>query len=152
MKNRSLGNSYWGTPSLSPNPKLPSDFVKFCNDLRCPLCGSQLDGGIYSTEARLYCVETNSEYGSTWVYGEVEPHYEQIIHYAFEYEYEIISRRTGIDHHTSITRYFRGVDPEYRSTGKGVMLELDAQIPTCFRQRLSERDFLDKLSLYMTFS
>jgi hypothetical protein len=40
----------------------------------------------------------------------------------------------------------------HRNAGRKVMLELDTHIPECFRERLTEEEFMDRLSLYVVFS
>lgn len=135
-----------------PKPKLPTEFVQFCNALRCPLCGSQLDGNIHPKRANLYCVEDNTEYRCVWIYGDKEPQFEQIIHYAFEYEYEFLFQRNGTERQTVLTRYYRNVNQNYRNAGKQAMMNIEAHIPLGFRRRLTEQEVSDRLKMYMVFT
>ena len=128
-------------------------FVRFCNTLRCPLCGAQLDGNIHQKKAELYCVGNNDEYKCRWFPNQNEPEMECIKYWYPQYEYVIAVSRLGPNtYDTSINRYNMDVIPFYRpSTRKEVFRFQGARIPF-FRSRMDEEVFLKKLKTYNVFS
>lgn len=128
-------------------------FVKFCNSLRCPLCGMQLDGNVSAKKADLYCVNNNDEYKCQWYPGDDEPATEHIQYWYSEYEYIIkASKQSSGVYKTVINRYNLNVIPIFRhSTCKEVFNYSGSRI-MIFRKRMEEEVFLKKLKTYTVFS
>lgn len=134
-------------------PKPSQEFKAFCNTLRCPLCGAQLDGNVHPKEARLYCARDNREYKGTWMPGETFPKSEMLMFWYPVHEYEIhSSTSTGHLFNTEIRRYNTGVNPVYRNSSLKVMLQITGPRMLFFRQRMEEELFLKKLKTYQVFS
>lgn len=137
-------------------PQPSKEFKSFCNSLRCPLCGSQLDGNIHPKRAQLYCVRDNREYLGIWMLSESVPESEMLVYWYSEYEYEIhISRNwlKGSDvFDISVLRYNSGVNPIYKSRSCKIMFQFSGQRLLFFRQRMEEETFLKKLKTYQVFS
>jgi len=127
-------------------------FVRYCNTLRCPLCGGQLDGNIHHKKARLYCVNDNDEYKVSWSPGQFEPDYELISYTYPQYQYVI---EYGADYYskkqTVINRYNMDAHPIHRAKTKVEVFKCNSRI-SFFRKRLEEDVFLNKLKLYNVFS
>ncbi|CAB4196844.1 hypothetical protein UFOVP1290_364 [uncultured Caudovirales phage] len=140
---------------LHPHVKIPPDkeFVKFCNSLRCPLCGSQLDGNIAFKHASLYCCESNVEYTSIWKPGISDPESENLQYNFSQYRYDIyIVRLMNDKYSTKIHRYNLDVSPKYISTTRKEVFNYEGPRILFFRKRMSEQEFLKKLKTYTIFS
>jgi len=128
------------------------EFIKFCNTLRCPLCGSQLDGNLHAKRAQLYCVSDNAEYKVRWLPGQIEPDYEMIMFTYTQYQYEVTY---GKDYWgnpiTVINRYNMDASPTHRLSTKKEVFKVDSRV-LFFRSRMEEEVFLKKLKLYNLFS
>ena len=139
---------------MNVKQKIPLDkeFVKFCNSLRCPLCGSQLDGMIYNKKSRLYCVQDNNEYSVIWRPNETLPDHEMITYTYSQYQYVI---NYGADFYTEartiITRYNMDAAPMYRNSTAKEVFRCNGRL-SFFRKRLEEDAFLNKLKTYQVFS
>ena len=131
------------------------EFVKFCNSLRCPLCGGQLDGLINAKNARLYCVNDNNEYKVHWVPGKSIPDYELIMYTYTQYQYAIEYGKDWITSSpvtvTIINRYNMDAHPVHRAKTRKEVFRCAARI-TFFRKRMEENVFLNKLKTYQVFS
>jgi hypothetical protein len=137
-------------------PKPSKEFKDFCNNLRCPLCDSQLDGNVHPTRAVLFCVANNKEYSCVWIPGAAEPDIETIRYWYPQYEYEIFIDQiiygcSGI-FHTSVTRFNADVQRIYRESTRKVMFENRGARMLFFRKRMEEEVFLKKLKTYNVFS
>ena len=141
------------TMNVLPKPKPDKEFVKFCNSLRCPLCGSQLDGNIHPNQALLYCVEDNTEYRCWCHHNEPYPHTETLLYRFPTYEYEVNIYWDGSDvFNTVITRYNSDVAKRYRDSTRMLMLDYKGSRIFLLPKKLDEKAFLKKLKLYITFS
>ena len=128
-------------------------FKKFCNDLRCPLCGSQLDGNVHNKEAKLYCVANNDEYKTHWTPGNDEPEMECLKFWYPQYEYVIgIQRLSPSQFQMVVDRYNMDVIPIYRNSTWKRLFKYTGPRLLAFRQRMEEGVFLKKLKTYMVFS
>lgn len=128
------------------------DFLKFCNSLRCPLCGSQLDGKIHVIHSQLYCVNNNDEYIVSY-YSNLEfPQFEKIKYYYPQYNYIVISEKHHNDneYYNTISRANTDNLPIYQVPE--LILEYNGDRPSYFRKRMEEKEFLNKLKLYLVFS
>ena len=135
-------------------PKIPPDkkFIKFCNSLRCPLCESQLDGGIHPSMATLYCTSNNAEYKITCVNGMSEPEYEELVYWFGHYRYNIrLSYRNGT-HSTVIDRYDTDMGSLHINSSQKRVFEMTGAKLSFFRKRMDEEAFVSKLKLYNVFS
>ena len=134
-------------------PPKDKEFTKFCNSLRCPLCGSQLDGNIHPKLAKLYCISNNDEYSCQWEPNQSDPNSE-IIKYTYpQYQYVIIYDyvwQSGINE-TIINRYNMDVIPIYRNSTCKEIFRYPGRM-SFYRKRMEEDKFLDKLRLYKVFS
>jgi hypothetical protein len=156
---RSVKIAYSCSDSLRPVQVVYVDdkhkeFVKFCNTLRCPLCGGQLDGNIHKDLARLYCVNDNNEYKVTWSSGKPEPEYELITYTYSQYQY-VIEYKTGFLNQVSATiinRYNMDAHPIHRDKTKKEVFRYAGPKLSFFRARMEEDVFLKKLKTYQVFS
>jgi hypothetical protein len=129
------------------------DFVKFCNTLRCPLCGSQLDGNIHAKKAQLYCVLNNDEYKIHWIPGDTAPDFELINFYYTQYQYTITAVHNKFGQFdTVIYRYNMDAHPNQRFKTQKKVFEFTGDRLLFFRCRMNEDVFLKKLKLYNVFS
>ncbi len=129
------------------------EFVRFCNTLRCPLCGSQLDGPIHQKKAELYCVGNNDEYIARWFPDQSEPDMETIKYWYPQYQYVIGVRRIGPgSFNTVINRYNLDVLPMHRASTRKEVFSFQGQRIPFFRSRMEEDVFLKKLKTYNVFS
>lgn len=129
------------------------EFVKLCNSLRCPLCGSQLDGNIHQKKADLYCVSNNNEYKCRWLPNQNEPEMESIKYWYPQYEYVIeVSRQGPNTYLTAINRYNLDVIPFYRASTRKEVFKYSGPRILFFRSRMEEEVFLKKLKTYNIFS
>lgn len=128
-------------------------FKKFCDTLRCPLCGSQLDGNVHHKEAKLYCVNNNDEYRCFWYPDQIEPAYECLKFWYYPYEYEITtSLSTSLDFHTNICKYDMDVNPIHKSSTRIELFKYQGPRILAFRRRMEEEQFLKKLKTIKVFS
>lgn len=129
------------------------EFVRFCNSLRCPLCGMQLDGNIHPKKAELYCVGNNDEYKCRWFPDQKEPEMESIKYWYPQYEYVIqITRQGPSTYNTIINRYNLDTLPIYRASTRKEVFSYSGPRVLFFRRRMEEELFLKKLKTYNVFS
>jgi hypothetical protein len=128
-------------------------FKKFCDNLRCPLCGSQLDGNVHHKEAKLYCVNNNDEYKCRWVPGSDDPEMECLKFWYYPFEYVIgVQKNSPNVFYTVVDRYNTDVIPFYRNSTRKELLNYQGPRIQIFRQRMEEQQFLKKLKTYNVFS
>lgn len=127
-------------------------FKKFVDSLRCPLCGSQLDGNVHPAEARLYCVGNNDEYICKWFPNGDAPTSEMLRFWYSQYEYDILITKYPSNFRTQIVRYNLDVLPIYKESTRKEMFDYWGDRILFFRQRMEEDVFLKKLRLYNVFS
>lgn len=131
-------------------------FAAYCNSLRCPLCGSQLDGLIHQNKARLYCVGNNNEYKVHLVPNQDIPDFEFISFWYPQYQYcitTIYNQFNSGKFDTSIDRYNMDAHPSKRlQTIKNVFSVIRGERLLFFRKRMEEKEFLNKLKIYNIFS
>ncbi len=129
------------------------EFVRFCNTLRCPLCGSQLDGNIHPKKARLYCVGNNEEYKVHYLPGDPEPDTETLEFWYSQYSYKISTMRNSFGQfETYIDRYNMDAHPLQRSKTRKRVFSYKGDRLLFFRSRMEEDVFLKKLKTYNVFS
>lgn len=129
------------------------NFKKLCNDLRCPLCGSQLDGNIHPKEGKLYCASNNEEYKCTWFPGDNEPYMEYTKFWYYPYEYLISCEKVmSGDYHTMIDRYDMDASLIHKSSTRVRLFSYKGPRLLAFRQRMEAEQFLKKLKTVMVFS
>ena len=138
-------------------PGADNRFVNFCNNLRCPLCGCQLDGSIGKFEAHLYCVSNNDEYRCTALERDMEIVDERICFWYSQWAYVFFNYKEHVGNkeycgnwQCIISKINLDNHPRYRK--EELIIELQAKIPKIFRSRLEEKELLKKLKLYMVFS
>lgn len=127
------------------------EFVKFCNELRCPLCDSQLDGNIHRSMATLYCCQNNDEYRVTWKPEHAFPVEEMTTYWYPQYQYVIFWSYVPNFSKTVITRYNMGAAPQHRMKTAKHMFDCGVRV-TAFSKRMEEKTFLHRLKTYMIFS
>jgi hypothetical protein len=127
------------------------EFRIFCNSLRCPLCGSQLDGNIHSKLARLYCATNNDEYYGEWCPDSKLPKIEKINYWYTQFQYEIsMVRHDDKNYRTIVSKLNLDNLPRYRTRVK--VFEMFGARLMFFRKRMEEDVFVTKLKLYNVFS
>lgn len=134
-------------------PKASKEFKSLCNSLRCPVCGSQLDGNVHPKKAELYCVGDNAEYKCQWRPNEQEPDYEVIRFVYTQYEYVIaIIKDSPNVFLTTIVRMNMDVVPYHRNSTRKELFRYSGPRLVFFRKRMDEETFLKKLKTYSIFS
>ena len=135
--------------------KFADDFIKFCNNLRCPLCKSQLDGVLHYNKAKLYCVANNDEYKCEYISRVENPELvnESIRFWYPQWEYTVHIYKTydDIEYETCILRGNMDYPVQFRGSTRKQIFLCKGRI-LLFRQRMEEEILLKKLSLYSTFS
>jgi len=135
--------------TIHPN----KDFIKFCNNLRCPLCDSQLDGNISTDQAELYCVSNNGEYRCHVHINYNEPFFELIRYWYPQYEYTIQNHLLASGWTTIIDRYNSDYSLYHKDKSRVRLFEIHGGPKILFfRKRMEEDVFLKKLKTYQTFS
>ena len=128
-------------------------FKKFCDDLRCPLCSSQLDGNVHNAMASLYCVTNNDEYKVTWMSHLDHPFTEIITFWYSQYQYTIdLQYAGGGSFVTDIYRYNMDAHPSQRYKTRVEIFKYSGNRILAFRQRMEEEQFLKKLKTIKVFS
>lgn len=128
------------------------EFIRFCNELRCPLCQSQLDGNIQAKLATLYCCSNNEEYKIQCFPGDPLPFWEVLNFYYSQYQYEITSHLATGKYTTTIIRMNMDAEPKQRYKTRKKVFEFEGGRMLFFRARMEEDVFLKKLKLYQVFS
>lgn len=131
------------------------EFKKFVNSLRCPICGSQLDGNIHPKEARLYCVSNNEEYRVKCSPNQNFPINESItIKYdQYEYVFSTSLHVWGGDLYVNrVERYDVDVQPRYKNSTRKLLLDYTGEKLNLFSKGLSEKELLKKITTYNLFS
>lgn len=128
-------------------------FKKFCDNLRCPLCGAQLDGNIHNKKADLYCASNNKEYKGIWFPNEEEPSYEFFKFWYYPYEYEIAYRQISSGNfHMLVDRYDMDTSQIHKNSTRVELFSHTGPRILAFRQRMEEGQFLKKLKTVKVFS
>jgi len=127
------------------------EFKLFCNLLRCPLCGSQLDGNIHPKRANLYCVLNNNEYSGEWFPESDLPRVETINYYYTQWRYEITSVKVSTNdvYNTVVNKMNMDNVPRYQVRER--IFEITGPRLMFFRKRMEEDVFVNKLKLYTVF-
>lgn len=130
-------------------------FKEFVNTLRCPLCGSQLDGNIHRT-AHLYCVANNKEYMCVWQPGKEYPDVETLTFWYVQYQYVVsIYQGSGSsapgNFSSSIDRYNLDASEKFRASTRTRLFFIQERL-TAFHRRIEEEEFLKKIQVYKVFS
>lgn len=134
-------------------PKIPQNnkFKTYCNSLRCPLCGAQLDGNIHPKGASLYCVNDNDEYTIKLNPNFDKPINETLKHIFNDYEYLISITRVFDSWRSIILRVSTDIHPEMRYRYWEEIFRFEGRI-TFFRKKLNKEEFIRKLKIYNVFS
>lgn len=133
--------------------KPSKEFTKFCNNLRCPLCDSQLDGNIHDKRADLFCASDNAEYKAVWKPDQEFPEYELLKYCYTQYEYEINISKTGLNtFETYINRFSMDYHISRRRSSCQRVFDYSGDRIPFFRKRMDEDKFLNKLKTYSLFS
>lgn len=142
--------------NVTQKKPVDKDLVKFYNSLRCPLCGSQLDGGIYNTKSELYCARDNREYKVTWYAGEQHPQTEELVYWYTQFRYNIyITKLKTVStpsFSTVIDRFNLDLSPPHIEFSRERVFAYTGAKILFFRQRMEEDKFLNKLKTYNVFS
>jgi len=134
-------------------PKPDKAFKDFCNNLRCPLCDSQLDGNIHIKKAELYCVVNNDEYRVAWVPHLDHPYWEKIKYWYTQYMYIIhIQYSGGSIFDMYVYRCNMDAHPSQRNKTMRLIFNYSGNRILAFRQRMEEAQFLKKLQTIKVFS
>lgn len=128
-----------------------NSFKKFCNDLRCVLCGSQLDGAVYKNKARLYCVSNNKEYKAEFSEDYSFPINETVSHIFTHFEYEFHVKFIDGLFYSCLYKKDLSLNEIYQEKDKVLLLKCNSKLDW-FRQRLSEEEFNKKIKIYSLFS
>jgi hypothetical protein len=131
-----------------------SDFKKFCNALRCPLCNSQLDGNVHRAEAHLYCVENNSEYTAEYQSLLTIPIAETLSFWYTQYQYKIYTLLESDlqTYDITVNRFNLDTHPDKIYQTREMIINFQSKKNTFFHKRMEESVFLNKLKTIITFS
>jgi hypothetical protein len=129
------------------------EFKKFCNDLRCPLCGSQLDGNLNFKRADLYCVSDNQEFAISYFPEENCTNWKtfRLKFFPNEYLFEIRFSRDGAFKYSSVRCINMELRPGIAYNEAKRLLSADADISHLATIK-DEKELIGKLKLYNTFS
>ena len=129
------------------------EFKKFCYDLRCPLCGSQLDGNLNLKRADLYCVSDNQEFVVSYFPGENYTNYHTIRLRFFpnEYLFEIQFSRDGGFKYSSVKIINMELQRRIGLNEAKTLLNVNADVSHLVTLK-DEKEIVAKLKLYSTFS
>lgn len=130
------------------------EMMELVNSERCPLCGAQLDGGVYYSHADVWCAANGEdEYKAHYIYGLKVPQYNTSTIYTDIHAYEIYHQYISDKEYLNImykidlssyNKVYRQRNKEKILDYKGTKLFLDKNI--------SEEKILKKLKLYRVFS
>lgn len=127
------------------------EFYKYCNALRCPLCNSQLDGGIYEKSASLYCSSFSDEYNLR-VKSNKEVIFETVNHYYDSFRYEVTTNFLNNKYIISVNRFSLLVKPSITHTTRVHILSFKTNNKiVLFSSRIKEADLLEKIKKYSLF-
>jgi hypothetical protein len=123
---------------------------QYVNAQRCPICQSQLEGGIFAKEARVYCVRLTSEYECVYVFGQPLP-FRFVMRFDYHpNRYEIVASNflNGVYEQTV---YLIDLDlfPKYQQQNKKRIAQFNA--PMLTPSWLNEKELTRKISLYNLF-
>jgi hypothetical protein len=137
--------------------KLLAEMKSFANKLRCPLCGSQLDGSVSYKDAKLRCVSNPDEY---FVYypGRGLAQQERARVSNDYYIYQISYRLTGLDdnevpqYYFTITEYDLSIHNATIREKSGKVLYSFAGVKVLpITENLNAENILKKLEVYQIF-
>jgi hypothetical protein len=135
--------------------ELIKENTKILNKERCVVCGSQLDGPIHSNSAQLYCVADNNHYVVNYSHRKIE--YCQTLYVFDMWEYQVIAAATNIIegiYNNYIYKCDRNLLEKfrYRTDEKEKLLYYQGKMIIQFDKNLTEKEFLEEMKLYITFS
>lgn len=146
------------TPAeLARRNSLLAEMKKFANNLRCPLCGCQLDGPVSYADAKLSCISKPDEY---YVYypGRALAK-KEIARVSNDFHtYELVYYLTGLDDN-EIPRYQITISqldltiPRYdiREKNKKILYSFEGVKVLPINKNLNADNLLKKLELYQIF-
>jgi hypothetical protein len=133
----------------------PKVFYKFINSLRCPLCGSQLDGKVHQSRSDLYCVGNSDEYCAIYTANSKLPVHEEVNITYDTNRYEFIStRNTDVisPYKNTISKIDLNLAPRFRQRDKIKIFEnVGTKLPY-FSTQMTEKELLNKIKIYNLFS
>lgn len=135
--------------------KAKKDLTKFVNELRCPVCGGQLDGGVNYKYAEQYCVYNNDHYKCKYESGSSLPSY-TVATYNFASEapvgYQVIANLKSDNTYANwIYKLDLDLIEKFRMNQKKLVLSFNGSLLK-FPKGLSYPEFEQKLKLYAVFS
>jgi hypothetical protein len=129
--------------------------TKILNKERCVVCESQLDGPIHSNSAQLYCVANNDHYVVN--YSNMRIEYCQALYVFDMWEYQVIAAAISITEgiynnyiykcDRNLLKIFR-----YKADEKEKLLYYQGKMIIQFNKNITEKEFLEEMKLYITFS
>lgn len=128
------------------------ELKKFANDLRCEVCGAQLDGAIYYSVARLHCVADNQHYQCSYLYGSTYPSYCYRTYNFHPDSYVVSSFYTekgnynNSIHHVDLT-----MNEIYRHKCRKLITSYEGPLPE-YEKNISEEDFRQMLKMCAVFN
>jgi len=146
-------------PQPLPDPKLVAkkakqkqEYMAFINTERCPICKSQLDGGVYHTRADVSCVANPTHYMAHYTYPQTFPQSSTI---TLLFDTCGILVNTWVDDEGMIWnaayQLDMGLNAAWRMKEKKLIAKFSGARyqPS---QHLDERDLLEELEAYEIFS
>lgn len=142
---------------LARRNKLLAEMKSFANKLRCPLCGSQLDGPVSYIDARLNCAASPSEY-IVYYPGRGLPKREAARVSDDYHIYELIYYLTGLDDN-EVPQYEIVINqldlsipnPEIREKNKKKLHYFTGVKVLPINENLNAKNILKKLEIYQIF-
>lgn len=126
------------------------EMLRLVNSHRCPLCGAQLDGGVYSSRADVYCRANPDEYEAKYRRGVGVPITSVQRFYYPETLYEITNIHLFDErYHNIVFVSDMSVNATHRNKTKKKIVDLE-----CARiilPRIDEESLLKKIKAYRLF-
>lgn len=129
------------------------EFKKFCLDLRCPICGSQLDGNLKPKRADLYCVSDNQEFMISYFPEDDSTNHQTFAIKFFPNEYIFTSkfRRDGGFQHSTVKLVNMELHRRIGLNEAKTLLNVSVNLSHLAAIK-DEKEMVAKLKLYNTFS
>ena len=128
------------------------ELKRLINNERCPICSSQLDGGIRSDDAAVYCVSNPEEYKATYKYGLTIPVYSSVRYHTTNFDYEIQSSLNDNNvYSNTVYKIDLSLNVRAQNSDKKKLFSYDG-VRMILSPILSEREIENKIKLYTTFS
>lgn len=124
----------------------------FCNQQRCPLCDSQLEGQVGFDRATLYCVANEKEYKVAYKFGFEKPIWSRTTYFTTHFAYEVDNKHLLDElYENVIYKVDLSYNEKFQQISKQEILKYEGSLLR-FKTGLTEDQLLEKIKLYNLFS